>query len=234
MMGRRFDAIVIGAGQAGPPLAGRLTAAGQRVALIERNLFGGTCINTGCMPTKTLVASAYAAHLARRAAEYGVVLEGSVGIDAKVVAARQQGVSAKARANFETWLRGMEGCTVLAGHARFVSSYAVAVGDEVLEAEHIFINVGGRARVPEMPGIDTVPFLTNTTLLQLDTIPEHLIVIGGSYIGLEFAQAYRRFGSRVSDVRGNRAPADPTDGFDPCFPGLIRGEGRIPPVARVA
>lgn len=199
-MGRRFDAIVIGAGQAGPPLAGRLTAAGQRVAVIERNLFGGTCVNTGCMPTKTLVASAYAAHLARRAAEYGVVLEGSVGIDAKVVAARQQGVSAKARSNVETWLRGMDGCTVLTGHARFVSGHAVALDDEILEAERIFINVGGRARVPEMPGIDTVPFLTNTTLLQLDTIPEHLVVIGGSYIGLEFAQAYRRFGSAVTVV----------------------------------
>ena len=199
-MNRQFDAIVIGAGQAGPSLAGRLTAAGQKVALIERHLFGGTCVNTGCMPTKALVASAYAAHLARRAADFGVVVPGAVGIDPKAVAARQQGVSATARGNVERWLRGMAGCTVLTGHARFQGPHAVAVNGEVLEAERIFINVGGRARVPDLPGIDRVPYLTNTTILQLDTLPAHLVVVGGSYIGLEFAQIYRRFGSAVTVV----------------------------------
>lgn len=225
-MSQRFDAIVIGAGQAGPALAGRLTAAGRRVAVIERKLFGGTCVNTGCMPTKTLVASAYAAHLARRAADYGVVLQGDVDIDAKAVATRQQGVSARARANVETWLRGMTGCTVLTGHARFVSAHAVAIGDEILEAERIFINVGGRARVPEMPGIDAVPFLTNTSLLQLDTIPEHLVVVGGSYIGLEFAQAYRRFGSKVTVVEmGPRLIGREDPDISEAVAGILRDEG---------
>jgi pyruvate/2-oxoglutarate dehydrogenase complex dihydrolipoamide dehydrogenase (E3) component len=196
----RFDAIIIGAGQAGPALAGRLSGAGMRVALVERKLFGGTCVNTGCMPTKTLVASAYAAHMARRAAEYGVVLQGAVGIDPKAVAARQQAVSAKARANVEGWLRGMDGCTVLTGHARFLDAGTVAVGAERIEAERIFINVGGRAHVPDLPGIGETPFLTNTGILQLETLPEHLVVVGGSYIGLEFAQAYRRFGSAVTVV----------------------------------
>ncbi|HEV7440634.1 MAG TPA: FAD-dependent oxidoreductase, partial [Methylobacterium sp.] len=196
----RFDAVIIGAGQAGPALAGRLTGAGMRVALVERKLFGGTCVNTGCMPTKTLVASAYAAHMARRAAEYGVVLQGAVGIDPKAVAARQQAVSAKARANVEGWLRGMDGCTVLTGHARFLDAGTVTVGAERIEAERIFINVGGRAHVPDLPGIGETPFLTNTGILQLETLPEHLVVVGSSYIGLEFAQAYRRFGSAVTVV----------------------------------
>ncbi len=225
-MVQRFDAIVIGAGQAGPALAGRLTEAGQRVAIVERKLFGGTCVNTGCMPTKTLVASAYAAHLARRAADYGVVLPGGVGIDAKAVAARQQGVSANARANVEAWLRGMTGCTVFTGHARFVSARAVAVEDAILEAERIFINVGGRAHVPAMPGIDTVPFLTNTTLLQLDTIPEHLVVVGGSYIGLEFAQAYRRFGSTVTVVeKGPRLIGREDPDVSEAVADILRDEG---------
>lgn len=225
-MVQQFDAVVIGAGQAGPAFAGRLTKAGHRVAVVERKLFGGTCVNTGCMPTKTLVASAYAAHLARRAADYGVVLQGRVGIDAKAVATRQQGVSASARANVEAWLRGMPGCTVLTGHARFVAAHAVAVGDEILEADRIFINVGGRALVPAMPGIDAVPFLTNTSLLQLDTIPEHLVVVGGSYIGLEFAQAYRRFGSEVTIIeKGPRLIGREDSDVSEAVAGILRDEG---------
>jgi pyruvate/2-oxoglutarate dehydrogenase complex dihydrolipoamide dehydrogenase (E3) component len=225
-MSQRFDAIVIGAGQAGPALAGRLTAAGQRVAVIERKLFGGTCVNTGCMPTKTLVASAYAAHLARRAADYGVMLQGGVGIDAKAVAARQQGVSARARANVETWLRGMPGCTVLTGHARFVSARAAAHVDEDPLGLQDLVPDCHRARVPEMPGIDTVPFLTNTSLLQLDTIPEHLVVVGGSYIGLEFAQAYRRFGSRVTVVEmGPRLIGREDTDISEAVAGILRDEG---------
>jgi pyruvate/2-oxoglutarate dehydrogenase complex dihydrolipoamide dehydrogenase (E3) component len=195
-----FDAIIIGAGQAGPALAGRLTAAGKTVAVIERKLFGGTCVNTGCMPTKTLVASAYAAHLARRAADYGVTFEGPVGVDMKRVKERQQTVVRNARGNVETWLRGMKGCAVFEGHARFESATTVRVGDAVLSAPQIFINVGGRANIPDMPGVDRVKYLTNTDMMQVDTLPRHLVIVGGSYIGLEFAQMYRRFGSEVTVV----------------------------------
>jgi pyruvate/2-oxoglutarate dehydrogenase complex dihydrolipoamide dehydrogenase (E3) component len=199
-MTRDFDSIIIGAGQAGPSLAGRLTDAGMTVALVERKLFGGTCVNTGCMPTKTLVASAYAAHLARRGAEYGVVLDGPVRIDMARVKARADAVSRNARTGVESWLRSMKGCTVLQGAARFESPDTLVVGDERLRAPRIYINVGGRAIVPDLPGIDRVSTLTNTSILALDRVPEHLVVIGGSYIGLEFAQMYRRFGARVTVV----------------------------------
>jgi pyruvate/2-oxoglutarate dehydrogenase complex dihydrolipoamide dehydrogenase (E3) component len=195
-----YDAIIIGAGQAGPPLAGRLTASGMKVALIERHLFGGTCVNTGCTPTKTLVASAYAAHMARRAAEFGVTIGGPVSVDMAAVKARKDAVSGRSRGNVEAWLRGMAGCTVYQGHARFESARTVRVGDDVLTAERIFIDVGGRARIPDMPGIHDVPVLTNTSILDLYTLPRHLVVIGGSYIGLEFAQIYRRFGAEVTIV----------------------------------
>jgi pyruvate/2-oxoglutarate dehydrogenase complex dihydrolipoamide dehydrogenase (E3) component len=195
-----FDAIVIGAGQAGPPLAERLTKAGMTVALIERKLFGGTCVNTGCIPTKTLVASAYAAHLARRAADFGVTTGGQVGVDMKTVKARKDLVSGNSRHGVENWVKGMAGCTAYVGHARFESPTEIRVGDALLSAPKIFINVGGRATVPEMPGIEKVKYLTNTTMLQLDTLPHHLVIIGGSYIGLEFAQMYRRFGAQVTVV----------------------------------
>jgi pyruvate/2-oxoglutarate dehydrogenase complex dihydrolipoamide dehydrogenase (E3) component len=199
-MSKHFDAIVIGAGQAGPSLAGRLTGAGMSVALVERHLFGGTCVNTGCMPTKTLVASAYAAHLARRAGDYGMTIGGPVAVDMPKVKARADKVSGNARTGVEKWLRGMERLTVLNGHARFEGPNAVRVGGELLTADRVFINVGGRARVPDMPGVDTVPFLTNTGMLGLDTVPRHLVVVGGSYIGLEFAQMYRRFGAEVTVI----------------------------------
>ncbi len=197
---RRFDSIIIGAGQAGPSLAGRLTAAGQTVAMIERKDIGGTCVNTGCMPTKTLVASAYAAHLARRADDYGVVLDGPVGVDMERVKARQQTVVKNARGGVESWLRGMEGCTVIQGHARFESADTIRVGDDLLTAPRIFLNVGGRANVPDMPGVNDVPYLTNVGMMRLDALPEHLVIVGGSYIGLEFAQMFRRFGSQVTIV----------------------------------
>lgn len=195
-----FDAIIIGAGQAGPSLAGRLSAAGWTVAMVERKDFGGTCVNTGCMPTKTLVASAYAAHLARRAADYGVVLQGDVGVDMKRVKDRQQTVVRDARGNVEKWLHGMKGVTVLQGHARFESADTVRVGERLLTAPKIFLNVGGRANAPDMPGIDDIEYLTNVGMMQLDTLPEHLVIVGGSYIGLEFAQMFRRFGSQVTVV----------------------------------
>jgi len=199
-MSIQFDSIIIGAGQAGPPLAGRLTQAGQRVALIERHLFGGTCVNTGCIPTKALVASAYAAHMARRADEFGITISGTVTADMVAVKARMKAISGKSRVGVENWLRGMKNCTVYQDHAHFLSNNEVRVGNETLTAERIFINVGGRAAVPDMPGVGHVPFLVNSTMLELDVLPSHLVVIGGSYVGLEFAQVYRRFGSEVTVV----------------------------------
>jgi pyruvate/2-oxoglutarate dehydrogenase complex dihydrolipoamide dehydrogenase (E3) component len=196
----RFDAIIIGAGQAGPSLAYRLSGAGMTVAFVERKLFGGTCVNTGCTPTKTLVASAYAAHLARRASDYGVVLDQGPRIDMAAVKARADQVVANSRNGVERGLRTLERCTVYTGHARFESPTTVQVGDELLTAPRIFINVGGRARVPDFPGINSVPFLTNTTILQLDAVPRHLVIVGGSYIGLEFAQIYRRLGAEVTII----------------------------------
>ena len=197
---KEFDAIIIGAGQAGPSLAGRLTGAGMTVAFVERKLFGGTCVNTGCTPTKTLVASAYAAHLARRAADFGVVLDGPVRVDMKKVKARADAVVADSRTGVENRLRGMNGCTVIQGHARFEAPDRVRAGDELLKAPRVFINVGGRASVPDMPGVHDVPFLNNRSILELDHLPEHLIVVGGSYVGLEFAQMFRRFGAEVTVV----------------------------------
>ena len=199
-MSNTFDAIIIGAGQAGPPLAERLTHAGKTVAVIERHLFGGTCVNTGCTPTKTLIASAKVAYQARRAAEFGIRLAGAVSIDMPAVKARKDAIIGKARTSVESWLRGMEGCTVYKGQARFESAHQVRVDDTLLSAAQIFINVGGRASVPEMPGIRSVPYLTNTSMLELDTVPGHLLCIGGSYVGLEFAQMFRRFGSDVTVI----------------------------------
>jgi pyruvate/2-oxoglutarate dehydrogenase complex dihydrolipoamide dehydrogenase (E3) component len=197
---KSFDAIIVGAGQAGPSLAGRLSKAGMTVAFVERKLFGGTCVNTGCMPTKTLVASAYAAHLARRAADFGIVLAAPPGIDIKKVKSRADTVSRNARTGVERYLRELPGCTVIQGQARFEGPTTLSVGAEQITAPRIFLNVGGRAVVPDMPGVDRVPFLTNTTMLALDVVPEHLVVVGGSYVGLEFAQMYRRFGSQVTVV----------------------------------
>ena len=204
-MPETFDAIILGAGQAGPPLAERLTKAGMTVALVERKLFGGTCVNTGCMPTKTLVASARAAMVVRRAEEWGVTLQGGFTVDMNTIKARADAVSTRARQGVESWLAGMKGCTVVRGAARFVSADTVAVGERRLSAPRIFINVGGRSVRPDMPGIDDVFLLNNSTMLQLDVIPNHLVVVGGSYIGLEFAQIYRRFGAEVTVVeKGER------------------------------
>lgn len=201
---RTFDAIIIGCGQAGPSLAGRLSAAGMTVALVERKLVGGTCVNTGCMPTKTMVASAYTAHLARRAADYGVTLSGPVGVDMKAIKARKDKVSNDARKGLEDWIASMLGCTLFRGHARFEDPHTVRVGDDLLTAGKIFLNVGGRASVPDLPGLADITFLTNSSIMDLDVLPEHLVVVGGSYISLEFAQMFRRFGSEVTVIE--RAP----------------------------
>ncbi|HUC12644.1 MAG TPA: FAD-containing oxidoreductase [Stellaceae bacterium] len=195
-----FDAIIIGTGQAGPSLAFRLAAAGMKVAVAERNLVGGTCVNTGCTPTKALVASAYAAQMARRGAEYGVVTAGEVGVDMRRVKARKDAIVAQARDGLAAALDNAANISLFRGHARFVSPREVEIGDERLRAERIFVNVGGRALVPDMPGIDQVPYLNNSSMMAIDVLPPHLIIVGGSYIGLEFGQMYRRFGSEVTII----------------------------------
>ena len=195
-----FDAAIIGTGQAGPSLANRLTQAGMKVAVFERGRFGGTCVNTGCMPTKTLVASAYAAHLARRAEEYGVAIGGPIAVDMKKVKARKDRVSDTATANIETWLKSMPGCTIFQGQARFLSPREIGCGAARITADKVFINVGGRAIVPSISGIADVRYLTNENVMDLEALPEHLVVLGGSYIGLEFAQVFSRFGSAVTVV----------------------------------
>jgi pyruvate/2-oxoglutarate dehydrogenase complex dihydrolipoamide dehydrogenase (E3) component len=199
-MSTTFDSIIIGAGQAGPTLAGRLTQSGRNIAFIERKLFGGTCVNTGCTPTKALVATAYVAQKARTANSYGVVLPGAVSVDMKAVKARKDQIVLKSRNGLETWLRGMKNCTVFTGHARFESPNQVRVGDDLLTAKEIFLNVGGRAVTPDFRGADTVPWMDNVGILDLETLPRHLIVVGGSYVGLEFAQIFRRFGSEVTVI----------------------------------
>src|SRR3974390_871281 len=197
---RHHDAIVIGTGQSGPALARRLVAAGQKVAVIERKFFGGTCVNTGSTPTKTLVASAYAAYLARRAGDYGVTIGGPVGVDMQAVKAGKDSIAEASRRGVERSLKTLEGCTVYEGHARFVADKKVAVNGFELGADRIFINVGGRASIPPIPGLDEVPYFTNSSMMDVDFLPSHLIILGGSYIGLEFAQAYRRFGSEVTVI----------------------------------
>jgi pyruvate/2-oxoglutarate dehydrogenase complex dihydrolipoamide dehydrogenase (E3) component len=195
-----YDAIIIGTGQAGPPLAQRLTRAGMKVAIIERKLFGGTCVNTGCTPTKTLVASAYAAHLARRSADFGVTIDGRLGVDMKKVNARKDAVSGRSRKGVESWLKEMDNCAVYEGHARFESPTEVSVARTQLTAKRIFINVGGRAQTPAMPGLDQVDYFTNSSMMGIDFLPRHLVIVGGSYVGLEFGQMYRRFGSELTII----------------------------------
>jgi pyruvate/2-oxoglutarate dehydrogenase complex dihydrolipoamide dehydrogenase (E3) component len=194
-----YDAIIIGTGQAGPFLAARLAKAGMKVAIVERKLVGGTCVNTGCIPTKTLVASAYAAHMVRSASEFGVDA-GPCSVDMKRVKARKDAISAKSRTGLESWLGNMENCTLHRGHARFESPQEVSLGADRLHASKIFINVGGRAVRPEMPGLADIEYLTNSSMMGVDYLPRHLIVVGGSYIGLEFGQMYRRFGSEVTII----------------------------------
>lgn len=199
-MAKRHDAIVIGTGQSGPPLAERLTQEGLNTAIVERKLFGGTCVNVGCIPTKTLVASARAAYMTRRASDFGVEIDGNVGVDMKKVKARKDAIAGESNQSVEKWLKGMPNLTIYRGHARFESANSVSIDSQLLEADRIFIDVGARANVPDMPGLEDVEYLTNSSMMEVDFLPEHLIIVGGSYIGLEFAQMYRRFGSRVTVV----------------------------------
>ncbi|HZU26306.1 MAG TPA: FAD-containing oxidoreductase [Bryobacteraceae bacterium] len=221
-----FDAVVIGTGQAGPSLAARLAGAGMRVAIIERKLFGGTCVNTGCIPTKAMVASARAAHVARRGRDYGVVIDGPVSMDMKSVKARKDQISGSSRTGVESWMRGLSNGTVYQGQARFESPHEVRVGAERLAADKIFINVGGRAVIPAMPGVDRIPYLTNSSMMQVDFLPRHLIVVGGSYVGLEFGQMFRRFGSEVTIIeKGPRLVGHEDEDISDAVRGILEGEG---------
>ena len=222
---QKFDAIIVGAGQAGPPLAGRLTAAGQTVAVVERKLVGGTCVNSGCIPTKTLVASAHAAHLARRGAEYGIGT-GDVTVDMAKVKARKDKVMTDDREGVESWLEGMDNCTLIRGHARFEDPHTIRVDDQLLQADRIFLNVGGRAVVPDMPGLSDIDYMTNVGILELDTVPEHLVIVGGSYIALEFAQMYRRFGASVTVIeKGPRLTSREDEDVSATIKEIIENEG---------
>jgi pyruvate/2-oxoglutarate dehydrogenase complex dihydrolipoamide dehydrogenase (E3) component len=199
-MSDHFDAIIIGSGQAGPSLAARFAQQGLRVAIIERKHFGGTCVNTGCIPTKALVASAYVAHMSRRADEYGVDAGGPVSVDMRRVKARKDAIVAQSRTGIARWMEGLANATVYRGHARFAAPKTLEINGQILSADKIVINTGGRAFIPDMPGLGRVPYWTNSSMMEVDFLPEHLLIVGGSYIGLEFAQAYRRFGARVTVV----------------------------------
>ncbi len=202
---KQFDAIIIGTGQAGPSLSSKLAGAGMTVAVIERHLFGGTCVNTGCIPTKTMVASARAAYMARRAADFGVIINGPVRVDMKKVVERKDDVVGRNNHEPPNWMIRKPNITVFKGQAEFENSHTVRVGEQRLQSDRIFINVGGRAFIPPMPGLANVPYLTNSDMMKVDFLPEHLVVVGGSYIGLEFGQMYRRFGSAVTVIqRGPR------------------------------
>ena len=212
-----FDAIVVGAGQAGPAIAARCSREGLRTAVIERGAFGGTCVNVGCVPTKTLVASARAAHMARRGGEFGFDA-GTVRIDMTRVRARKDGIVARSSKGVETWVRGLANTEMIVGNACFVAPRTLEVGSRQLTAPRIFLNVGARAAPPSLPGLNDVPVLDNVSVMQLDTVPEHLVIVGGSYIGLEFAQMMRRFGAEVTVVeRSARVlPREDEDVSDGC------------------
>ena len=225
-MTEHYDAIVIGTGQAGPSLAVRLAQAGKKTAIIERQLFGGTCVNVGCIPSKTLIASARAAHVARHGADYGVMIDSPVRVDMARVKARKDAVVKQSNEGVTSWLKGTAGLTVIEGHARFVGDHILSVNDLTLKAPQIFINVGGRATVPAIPGLADTPYLTSSSIMDLDTLPAHLLIVGGSYIGLEFAQMYRRFGSRVSVVEaGSRLIGREDEAVSTAVQHILEGEG---------
>jgi pyruvate/2-oxoglutarate dehydrogenase complex dihydrolipoamide dehydrogenase (E3) component len=225
-MAEKFDAIIIGTGQSGPSLAARMTREGMKTAIIERKLFGGTCVNVGCVPTKALVASARAAYMAQRGADFGVAIDGSIAVDMKRVKARKDGIVRQSNEGVTNWLKNMENLTVYEGHGRLESATSVRVNGDLLEAGRIVLNVGGRAFVPDMPGVADVDYLTNSSMMEVDFLPDHLVVIGGSYIGLEFAQMYRRFGSRVTVVqRGPRLIAREDEDVSAAVKEILEAEG---------
>jgi len=226
MTAKKYDAIVIGTGQSGPSLAARLTKEGLKAAIIERKLFGGTCVNMGCVPTKTLVASARAAYMARRGGDVGVTIDGPITVDMQRVKERKDAVVRQSNDGVTNWLRNMSNLDVFEGHGRFESPTTVRVNDHLLEAHKIFVNVGGRAMVPDMPGLEEVDYLTNSSMMEVDFLPEHLIVVGGSYIGLEFGQMYRRFGSQVTIIqRGDRLIPRDDDDVSTTVKEILENEG---------
>ncbi|MCZ6863817.1 MAG: FAD-containing oxidoreductase [Alphaproteobacteria bacterium] len=225
-MAETFDAIIIGTGQSGPALAERLTREGMKTAIIERKLFGGTCVNVGCIPTKTLVASARAAYMARRASDFGIAIDGQIAVDMKQVKARKDQIVGQSNQGVTNWLKDMKNLSVYEGHGRLVSANSVTVNGDALHAEKIILDVGARARVPDMPGLNSVDYLTNSSMMDLDFVPDHLVIIGGSYIGLEFAQMYRRFGSRVTVVEmGDRLIARDDDDVSATVKEILEAEG---------
>ncbi|MEE8117936.1 MAG: FAD-containing oxidoreductase [Gammaproteobacteria bacterium] len=225
-MSTKYEAIIIGTGQSGPALAGRLNQESLKTAIIERKLVGGTCVNVGCIPTKTLVGSARVAYLARQAKSFGVSIEGDISVDMSRVKARKDDISGASNKGVTDWLGGMENVDLIRGHARFVDSHSVEVNGNMLEAEKIFINVGARARVPDWKGLDDVPFFNNSSMMEVDFLPEHLVIVGGSYIGLEFAQMYRRFGSNVTvvEMKDRIIPRDDID-VSKTVQEILEGEG---------
>jgi pyruvate/2-oxoglutarate dehydrogenase complex dihydrolipoamide dehydrogenase (E3) component len=219
-----FDAIVIGGGQSGPFLGARLAESGKNTLLIEREHMGGTCVNNGCVPTKSLVASARVAHMARRAADFGVSA-GPVTVDMKKVKARKDAIVNDSVTGLVDWLENMENMTVVWGTAKFTGPHEIEVNRERHTAPQIFINTGGRPTTPDWPGLTEVPYLTNLSMMDLDVLPEHLIIVGGSYIGLEFAQMYRRFGSRVTILqRGPRLLTREDADIAEAIAGILRNE----------
>jgi len=227
-MAKKFDAIIIGTGQSGPALAARMTQEGMKTAIIERKLFGGTCVNVGCTPTKALVASARAAYMARRGSDFGVVVDGSIAVDMKQVKARKDQIVQRSNEGVTNWLKNMENLTVCKGHGRFVGTDSVQVNGETLSAERIILNVGARAFVPAMTGLDNVDYFTNTDMMEVDYLPEHLVIIGGSYVGLEFAQMYRRFGSRVTVIEmGDRLIARDDEDVSAAVKEILETEGVV-------
>jgi len=225
-MTTQFDAIVIGTGQSGPPLAGRLNREGLKTAIIERKLIGGTCVNVGCIPTKTLVGSARAAYMARQAQDFGVIVDGPVSVDMARVKERKDAIANASNKGVTNWIEGMEGVTLFHGHARFAGPSLVRVNGETLKADKIFIDVGARARIPDIAGLDEVEYLTNSSMMEVDFLPEHLIIIGGSYIGLEFAQMYRRFGAEVTVVEmSDRLISREDEDVSEAMRELLEGEG---------
>ena len=198
----KYDAVVIGSGQGGNPLALRLADQGWTVALIEKEHLGGTCINTGCTPTKTMVARAQVAHYARNAARWGV-RTGEVSVDLPAIVAQKDRVVQSFRSGQQTKVDSRKSLHLYRGQARFVGPLAVTVEDRVLESERIFINTGTRPAIPRLEGLDRVDYLTNASLMELQDLPEHLQVLGAGYIGLEFGQMFRRFGSRVTIIHSH-------------------------------
>lgn len=217
----KFDAIIIGTGQAGPPLAGKLTGNGYKTAIIEKDKYGGTCVNVGCTPTKAYVASARRAWAAKNSDDLGVLIDGEVKIDLKTIKKRKDEIVEESREGLAEFLENTDNLTVYNGHAKFVDNKTIEVNGKKLEADKIFINTGAKPRIPK--GFDNVDYLTNRSILELEEIPEHLVIVGGGYVGLEFGQMFRRFGSEVTIVeQGDQLLSQEDDEFCEAISDIIK------------